>query len=97
MINAEKEEAMLQHFSKEVERCKQQDKRAKREVNESCFVTVAWLLGCLGKCCSGCGDALIYEKGKSNLTANRIDNRIGHELDNIVPMCLFCKHALSNR
>ena len=94
--NAEKEEAMLQYFSKKVERYKQQDKRAKRQVSESCFVTVAWLLGCLGKSCSGCGDALVYEKGKSNLTANRIDN-VGHEIDNVVPMCCWCNCALSNR
>jgi hypothetical protein len=95
--NAEREEAMLQYFTRKVDRYKQQDKKAKREVNDGCFVTVAWLLGCLGKCCSGCGDALVYEKGKSNLTANRIDNSVGHEIDNVVPMCCWCNCALSNR
>jgi len=95
--NAEREEATLQYFSKKVERYKQQDKRAKREVKESCFVTVKWLMGCLGKSCSGCGDALVYEKGKSNLTANRIDNSVGHEIDNVVPMCCWCNCALSNK
>ena len=88
---------MLQCFTRKVDRYKQQDKKAKREVNDGCFVTVAWLLGCLGKCCSGCGDALVYERGKSNLTANRIDNSVGHEIDNVVPMCCWCNCALSNR
>ena len=87
---------MLQYFTRKVDRYKQQGKKAKREVNDACFVTVAWLLGCLGKCCSGCGDALVYEKGKSNLTANRIDNSVGHEIDNVVPMCCWCNCALSN-
>ena len=95
--NAEKDGAMLQYLSKKVDRYKQQDKRAKREVHEQNYVTTAWLLSCLGKSCSGCGDALVYEKGKSNLTAQRIDNTVGHELDNVVPMCCWCNCALSNR
>jgi tetrahydromethanopterin S-methyltransferase subunit D len=95
--NAKDEEAMLQYFTRKVDRYKQQDKKAKREVQNHCYVTVAWLTGCLGKSCSGCGDALIYERGKSNLTAQRIDNTIAHELDNVIPMCVFCNCALSNR
>ena len=95
--NAEREEAMLQYFTRKVERYKQQDKKARREVDDQHYVTVAWLLGCLGKSCSGCGDALVYEKGKSNLTPQRIGNTVGHELDNVVPMCCWCNCALSNR
>ena len=59
--NAEREEAVLQYFARKVDRYKQQDKKAKREVSDGCFVRVAWLLGSLGKCCSGRGDALVYE------------------------------------
>ena len=95
--NAEKEEAMLQYFARKVDRRKQQDKKAKRDVQNLCYVTVGWLTGCLGKSCSGCGDALIYERGKSNLTANRIDNTVGHEIDNAVPLCCWCNCALSTR
>ena len=91
--NAEREVAMLQYFTRKVDRYKQQDKKARREVDDQNYVTVAWLLGCLGTSCSGCGDALVYEKGKSNLTAQRIDNAVGHELDNVVPMCTFCNCA----
>ena len=54
-------------------------------------------MSCLGKSCSGCGEALIYERGVSNITAQRIDNTIGHEIDNIIPLCLFCNCALSNK
>ena len=84
--NAEKEEAMLQYFTRKVDRYKQQDKKARHEVDDQQYVTVAWLSGCLGKSRSGCGDALVYEKGMSNLTAQRIDNTVGHELDYVVPM-----------
>ena len=37
------------------------------------------------------------EKGKSTLTANRIDNSVGHEIDNADPMCCWCTCALTNR
>ena len=73
-------------FGKKVDRYKQQDRKAKREVQDQCYVTTAWLLSCLGKSCSSCGDALVYEQGKSNLTAQRIDNTIAHEIDNVIPM-----------
>ena len=93
---AEQEEAMIQYFARKVERYKQQDRKAKREIKEN-YITKEWLTDCLGKSCCECGDALIYEKGRSNLTANRIDNSIGHELDNVVPCCVFCNCALSNK
>jgi hypothetical protein len=95
--NAEKDGSMLQYFGRKVDRYKQQDRKAKREVQDHNYVTTAWLLSCLGKSCSGCGDALVYERGKSNLTAQRIDNTVAHELDNVIPMCVFCNCALSNR
>jgi hypothetical protein len=95
--NAERGEAMVQYFRKKVERYKQQDKKAKRELREDAYVTTEWLIGCLGKSCQECGECLTYERGRSNLTANRIDNSIGHERDNVVPCCVFCNCALSNR
>ena len=39
--DAEREEAMLQYFKRKVDRHRQLDKTAKREVNDGCFVTVA--------------------------------------------------------
>jgi hypothetical protein len=55
---------------------------------------LAWLLGQVLQWLRGCP---VYEEGKSNLTANRIDNSVGHEIDNVVPMCCWCNCALSNR
>ena len=33
--------AMLQHFGRKVDRYKQQDRKAKREVQDQCYVTTA--------------------------------------------------------
>jgi hypothetical protein len=95
--NAEKDGAMLQYFQKKVASYRQQDKKAKKKIREENYVNTAWLLGCLGKSCSECSEPLTYERGRSNLTAQRIDNALGHELDNLVPMCISCNCALSNR
>ena len=93
----EKQEEMLQYFGKKVERYKQQDRKARRDVAIKGYVTREWLMGCLGKSCPECGDALIYERGRSNLTAQRVDNNLPHLIDNVVPCCVFCNCALSNR
>jgi hypothetical protein len=95
--NAEQEETMLHYFQRKVVAYRQQDRKAKREVKEEGYITREWLMGCLGKSCSECGECLTYEHGRSNLTANRIDNNVGHELENIVPCCVFCNCALSNK
>ena len=39
----------------------------------------------------------VYSKIDCNLSAQRIDNNIGHQIDNIVPYCIYCNMAMSNR
>ena len=95
--DAGRQEQMLQYFNKKVAAYKQQDKKGRREIREESYVTTAWLMGCLGKSCSDCGDALVFERGVSNLTAQRIDNSLAHQIDNIVPLCRWCNCAMSNR
>jgi hypothetical protein len=92
-----KQDQMLQYFNKKVAAYRQQDRKAKREIREENYVNTVWLLGCLGKSCGSCGDALTYERGLSNLTAQRVDNSVGHQLDNVIPMCSWCNCSLSNR
>jgi hypothetical protein len=93
-----KQDQMLQYFSKKVASYRQQDRKAKREcLDEEGYVTAAWLMACLGKSCSECGECLIYEHGKSNLTAQRVDNSLAHQIDNVVPCCIWCNCALSSR
>ena len=92
----QREEAVLQYFTKKVERYKQQDRKARSKVNDDCFVTVARLIGCLGTSCSDCGDALVYES-KYNRPANKIDHTVGHEIDNVVSYGCWCNCCLSNK
>ena len=91
----------MQYFQKKVDNYKYQDKKAKRQIDERCYLSKDWLLGCIGKSCNSCGDCLTYSRagGKidCNLSAQRIDNNIGHQNDNVVPYCLYCNMYMSNR
>ena len=84
-----------------VMRYRGQDEKAKREIDERNYVTNAWLKMAYGSCCGNCGDCLSYsvENGKieSNMTAQRIDNKVAHVIDNLLPFCNYCNCALSNR
>jgi hypothetical protein len=81
----------------------QQDRCARREINRDHYITVDWLRSCIGKPCHNCGDLLMYERNEkgnitSNLTAQRVNSKdAAHELDNIVPFCIECNRAMSNR
>jgi hypothetical protein len=62
----------------------EQDKKAKREINKDDYITVQWLKDSLGKCCRKCKCAFNVSIRNCNvisdITANRKDNDIGHEL-----------------
>ena len=98
---AENIEKMLQYFQKKVDNYKYQDKRANREIDGRKYINKEWLLGCIGTSCGSCGDCLTYSRAgckiDCNLTAQRIDCKVGHQLDNVVPFCTWCNMALSNR
>jgi hypothetical protein len=89
------------YMRQKVEGYKAQDRRAGRPVNNDSYVTAEWLSNCLGKPCQNCGDCLLANvcdgSVDCNLTAQRINNDIAHELDNVLPFCCSCNCALSNR
>ena len=97
----ENKEKMMQYFQKKVDNYKYQDKKTKRQIDERSYLSKDGLLGCIGKSCNSCGDCLVYSRagGKidCNLSAQRIDNNIGHQNDNVVPYCLYCNMYMSNR
>jgi ATP-dependent exoDNAse (exonuclease V) alpha subunit len=98
----ESEQDMMSYFQSKVERYKQQDRKGKKIIDESRYITKEWLANCVGKSCNSCGDCLIYtrETGKieCNITAQRLNSKTdGHHLDNIVPYCIHCNCAMSNR
>ena len=99
--NKENEEQMLQYFQRKVEKYKQQDKKAKRPINQNGYITKEILAGWVGLSCSSCGDCLSYSRTggrvECNITAQRVDNTEGHVVENVLPYCVYCNTAMSNR
>ena len=86
------EREMLQYFTRKVKKYRQQDKKAKRSIDDANYKTKEWLVSCVGKACGSCGDCLTYSRSRgkidSNLTAQRVSNNEAHHLDNIIPYCV---------
>ena len=84
-----------------VEMYKQQDRKANRDVDTDSYITAEWLKKAYGSSCGNCGDCLTCtikdDKIESNLTAQRIDSEVAHQLDNIIPCRKWCNCALSNK
>ena len=82
------------YVKKKVGQYKQQDSRAKREIDQNNYITEQWLNDNLCNVCIHCNttfDVSFKEcKVFCNLTADRVDNERGHEFDNIVPCCTGC-------
>jgi hypothetical protein len=97
----EDKEQMLQYFQHKVEKYKQQDKKAKRVISENSYITKEILAGWVGLSCNSCGDCLTYSRagGKvdCNISAQRVDNNECHSKENVVPYCVYCNTAVSNR
>jgi hypothetical protein len=85
------------YFQKKVDRYKAQDKQAKRPLSKD-YVNVDWLMKCVGVPCSNCQCCLEYDFDadavSSNISAQRVDNKLDHCLSNIIPMCVKCNCSL---
>jgi len=98
----EDEKDLMAYLQKKVDRYKQQDRKAKRQMDPKNYITSKWLHSCLGKRCQNCGESLICSKtsnGKfeSNLSAQRLSNHDAHHLNNIIPYCIDCNTSLSDK
>ena len=89
-----------QYFEHKVEGYVKQDERADRIIEDN-YVNVEWLSKCIGKKCGRCQCQLYCEVHNNNvvcnITAQRLDNSIGHSVDNIIPYCVYCNVGQSNR
>ena len=97
----EEDQTLNDYLDLKVRRYRVQDERANREICELNYVNKDWMKMAYGSSCGNCGDCLTYpiENGKieSSLSAQRIDNEVGHTIDNIIPFCVYCNCSLSNR
>ena len=97
----EQEELLDKFLEAKVERYKQQDRKANRDVDTDSYITADWLKKAYGSRCGNCDDCLSSTRKdntiESNLTAQRIDKRVAHQLDNIIPFCKYCNCASSNK
>ena len=88
------------YFHNKIEGYKAQDNKATRTISNN-YVTGDWLVNCINKSCChcGCNLELNFDSGfpSSNITAQRNDNSMDHNLDNMVPMCRICNCSLSNK
>ena len=99
---SKEDETILTAFlQRKVERYKIKDLKANPSIDDDNYITVEWLKSAYGSCCNSCGDCLTYSiennMVESNLIAQRIDNGLAHELDNILPCCKWCNCAPSNK
>ena len=80
---------------------REQDRDAKREIHKEQYVDIDWLLNCVNKNCIHCGSHLYidFTEGNviSNISADRVDNTIGHAIHNIRPACRWCNSCRSNK
>ena len=90
------------YFERKIAGYIKQDLQAKRTINKDNFVNVEWLNNCINQTCRYCNTDLYIDLDNndyitSNITANRINNKEAHHLDNIEPCCINCTCSLSNR
>lgn len=95
------------YWAFKIDQYKEQDKRAGRSIEETDtlkYITRDWFRSKIrGNTFCKCGAVfeVVYmpetASVKSNLTANRIDNRLSHFIQNIQAMCLDCNRRLGDR
>ena len=86
----------MQYFQSKIDGYKCQDKKAGRKIDAKNYIDLKYMFSCINSKCCRCNEMFNFSAKKSNFTCNRIDNMIGHSLDNIEPMCINCNCALSD-
>jgi hypothetical protein len=97
----EDDRLLQSYLQMKVRRYREQDARGGWPIEPATYITTQWLQSCFGKSCNRCGDCLTYEiennRVSSNLSAQRLDNFMCHDIENIVPFCVYCNASMSNR
>jgi hypothetical protein len=89
------------YFDRKISGHKSQDNAAGRLISKDFYVTAEELASYANGNCFNCGTHLYldFKDGNviTNITGDRIDNDIGHQLDNIRPCCRACNCSLSEK
>jgi hypothetical protein len=98
--DSDDDEIVNKYFERKVKGYVKQNIKADRAIEDN-YVNVEWLSKCIGQKCGRCQCQLYCEvengKIKSNITAQRLDNSLAHAISNIIPYCVYCNVAQSNR
>ena len=91
---------LCSYFDKKIVGYKMQDKLGHREICKD-YISSDWFFDNLGATCNICKCELIYNihasgAVSSNITADRINNNIGHSLSNCKICCVRCNASKSN-
>ena len=106
-LNTLKTNSRTNYFLNKINGYKTQDKKAGREIDNENYIDIAWFNKnwkatphCKGLKNRPCGQAfyIISDNGKikSNITADRINNTKGHEINNCQILCAACNTRKTN-
>ena len=83
-----------------VRRYNEQDRAAKRVVNDDLNITDCWIRSKYRVCsqCKVCGEHMTFERrNPKKVTVNRLCNQLAHEWTNCELLCKECNAGLSDR
>ena len=87
-------EKLIRYFEKKISSYKIQDLKANREIDESKYIDVQWLMDRTNRRCNRCSCEFEFNIDKgiafSNLTAQRLDNFQSHHKENCIIYCHKC-------
>ena len=88
------ETTLHKYWLNKINAYKLQDQKANREIDDSKYVNPSWFMKRVYSHCNnwGCNFEFEFKNGflTSNMTAQRLDNSIGHESDNCEAWCKLC-------
>ena len=86
------------YFKSKIQGYKQQDKAAGRAIDKDKYITSEWFIERLNDICPSCNEDFKFKftNGKitdSDITADRLNNDISHEIDNCRICCQLCNNT----
>ena len=88
------EEKLMKYFEKKISSYKIQDLKGNREIDESKYIDVQWLMDRMNSRCNRCSCEFEFSIDKgivfSNMTGQRLDNFQSHHKENCIIYCHKC-------